>query len=130
MTGSVNQNGEIQAIGGINRKIEGFFDVCRLRGLTGDQGVLVPRANLKNLMLRREIVEAVRMGKFIIYAVGTIDEGIEVLTGVPAGERDSKGRFPASSINGMVEKTLEEYSKRMKRYAPLEGGREERDEEG
>lgn len=130
VTGSVNQNGEIQAIGGINRKIEGFFDVCRLRGLTGDQGVLVPRANLKNLMLRREMVEAVRMGKFIIYAVGTIDEGIEVLTGVPAGERDSKGRFPASSINGMVEKTLEEYSKRMKRYAPLEGGREERDEEG
>ncbi len=129
MTGSVNQNGEIQAIGGINRKIEGFFDVCRLRGLTGDQGVLVPRANLKNLMLRREIVEAVRMGKFIIYAAGTIDEGIEVLTGVPAGERDSKGRFPVSSINGMVEKTLEEYSKRMMRYTPLERGREERDEE-
>lgn len=115
VTGSVNQNGEIQAIGGINRKIEGFFDVCRLKGLTGEQGVLIPRANLRNLMLRRDVVEAVEQGKFQIYAVSTIDEGIEVLTGVPAGQRDSERRYPAGSVNGLVEKQLEEYSERLKR---------------
>jgi predicted ATP-dependent protease len=117
VTGSVNQNGEIQAIGGINRKIEGFFDVCRAKGLTGEQGVLAPRANLRNLMLRRDVIEAVEGGKFHIYAIGTIDEGIEVLTGVPAGERDSAGRYPDTSVNGLVEKKLEEYSERIKRAA-------------
>ena len=117
VTGSVNQNGEIQAIGGVNYKIEGFFDVCRLKGLTGDQGVLVPRANLRNLMLRRDVVEAVAQGKFHIYAVGTIDEGIEVLTGVPAGQRDSAGRYPDGSVNALVEKKLEEYAERLKNAA-------------
>ncbi len=114
VTGSVNQNGEIQAIGGINYKIEGFFDVCRLKGLTGEQGVLVPRSNVRNLMLRRDVVEAVEQGKFNIYAVGTLDEGIEVLTGVPAGQRDSEGHYPLSSVNGLVEKQLKEYSERLK----------------
>jgi predicted ATP-dependent protease len=117
VTGSVNQNGEIQAIGGINRKIEGFFDVCRVKGLTGEQGVLIPRANLRNLMLRRDVVEAVTEGKFRIFAASTIDEGIEILTGVSAGARDSEGRYPPSSINGLVEKRLEEYSERLKRSA-------------
>jgi len=117
VTGSVNQNGEIQAIGGVNRKIEGFFDVCRLKGLTGEQGVLVPQANLRNLMLRRDVVESVEQGKFHIYTVRTIDEGIEVLTGVPAGKRDSKGRYPSSSISDLVEKQLKEYSKRIKRFS-------------
>jgi len=93
VTGSVNQNGEIQAIGGINQKIEGFFDVCRLKGLSGDQGVLMPRSNLRNLMLRPDVVTAVQEGKFHIYAVSTIDEGIEVLTGVAAGERDIQLRI-------------------------------------
>jgi ATP-dependent Lon protease len=129
VTGSVNQNGEIQAIGGINRKIEGFFDICRLKGITGDQGVLVPRSNLRNLMLRRDVVEAVEQGKFCIYAVSTIDEGIEVLTGTPAGQRDSEGHYPATSINGMVEKQLEEYSKRLKRFTVSERRREDRNEE-
>jgi len=129
VTGSVNQNGEIQAIGGINRKIEGFFDICRLKGLTGDQGVLLPRSNLRNLMLRRDVVEAVEQGKFRIYAVSTIDEGIEVLTGTPAGERDSEGHFPASSINGMVEKRLEEYSKRLKQFTVSERRKEGRNAE-
>lgn len=115
VTGSVNQNAEIQAIGGINRKIEGFFDVCRAKGLTGEQGVLMPRANLRNLMLRRDVVEAVEQGKFHIYAVSTIDEGIEVLTGVTAGQRDGEGKYPASSVNGMVEKRLKEYSESFKR---------------
>ncbi len=100
ITGSVNQNGEIQAIGGINRKIEGFFDICRLKGMTGDQGVLVPRSNLRNLMLRPDVVEAVEQGKFHVFAVSSIDEGIEVLTGTPAGERDHEGQYPPSTING------------------------------
>ncbi len=117
VTGSVNQNGEIQAIGGINHKIEGFFDVCRLKELTGEQGVLIPRSNVRNLMLRRDVVEAVEQGKFRIYAVGSIDEGIEVLTGVPAGPRDSEGHYPASSVNGLVEKQLKEYSERLKLVA-------------
>lgn len=116
VTGSVNQNGEIQAIGGINRKIEGFFDVCRIKELTREQGVLIPQANLRNLMLRRDVVEAVERGDFHLYAVGTVDEGIEVLTGVRAGARDSKGRYPASSINGLVQKQLRAYSQRLKSF--------------
>lgn len=114
VTGSVNQNGEVQPIGGINWKIEGFFDVCRLKGLTGQQGVLVPRANLRNLMLRHDVVEAVNQGKFHIYAVGTVDEGIEVLTGIPAGQKDPSGQYPPSSVNGLVERRLKEYSKQLK----------------
>jgi predicted ATP-dependent protease len=116
VTGSVNQNGEVQAIGGVNRKIEGFFDTCRLNGLTGEQGVLIPRANLRNLMLRDDVVETVSQGKFHIYAVSSIDEGIEILTGVPAGERDSEGHYPASSVNGLVEKQLIEYSNRLRPF--------------
>lgn len=131
VTGSVNQNGEIQAIGGINRKIEGFFDVCRMKELTGVHGVLVPRANLRNLMLRRDVLEAAAQGRFHIYAVSTIDEGIEVLTGVSAGERDGEGRYPPSSINGLVERQLKEYSARLKRAvapASRQGAEEERDD--
>ena len=118
VTGSVNQNGEIQAIGGINQKIEGFFDVCRLRGLSGSQGVLMPRANLRNLMLRADVVEAVSQGKFFIYAVSTVDEGIEVLTGMTAGKRGADGRYPEDSVNGLVEKKLEQFTERQKQ---LEG---------
>lgn len=118
VTGSVNQNGEIQAIGGINRKIEGFFDVCRLKGLTGEQGVLIPQANLRNLMLRHDVVEAVDQGKFHVYAVSTIDEGIEILTGVPAGQKDGDGHYPPGSVNGLVEKQLDDYSERLRRSAP------------
>lgn len=124
ITGSVNQNGEIQPIGGINRKIEGFFDVCRLKGLTGEQGVLIPRANLRNLMLREDVVQAVGRGQFHIYAVSTIDEGIEVLTGVPAGTRDNTGHYPPPSLNGMVEKQLREYSDGLKNFVASEGHRE------
>lgn len=114
VTGSVNQNGEVQAIGGINWKIEGFYDVCRLKGLTGTQGVLMPKSNLRNLMLRPDVVAAIREGKFHIYAVGTIDEGIEVLTGMPAGQREGTGHYPEGTINGRVEKKLIEYSERLK----------------
>lgn len=118
VTGSVNQNGEIQAIGGVNQKIEGFYDVCRLKGLTGAQGVLIPRANLRNLMLRPDVADAVREGKFMVYAVGTIDEGIEVLTGVPAGARDEQGRYPEGSVNERVERTLRQFTERQKKIAP------------
>lgn len=130
VTGSVNQNGEIQAIGGINRKIEGFFDVCRIKGLTGEQGVLIPRANLRNLMLRRDVVEAVAQGKFHIYAASTLDEGIEVLTGVPAGTRDRQGRYLPSSLNGLVEKRLEAYSKRLRRAGLPAASKRTEEEEG
>jgi len=117
VTGSVNQNGEVQAIGGVNYKIEGFFDVCRLRGLTGEQGVMIPTSNLRNLMLRPDVVEAVKEGKFHIYAVGTINEGMEVLTGIPAGERDARGCYPEHSVNGLVEKKLLHYAEQLRRMS-------------
>lgn len=113
VTGSVNQNGEVQAIGGINHKIEGFYDVCRLQGLTGTQGVMMPKSNLRNLMLRPDVVEAVKQGKFHVYAVGSINEGIEVLTGVAAGARNAEGHYPEDSINGRVEKMLRQYSEQL-----------------
>jgi len=106
VTGSVNQHGDVQAIGGVNEKIEGFFDICRARGLTGEQGVLIPASNVRHLMLRHDVVEAVRAGKFHVYPVSTIDEGIELLTGLPAGERDANGQFPEQSINFRVEMRL------------------------
>jgi lon-related putative ATP-dependent protease len=106
VTGSVNQYGQVQAIGGVNEKIEGFFDVCRAQGLTGEQGVLIPASNVKHLMLRPDVVAAVAAGQFRVYAVETIDQGIEVLTGVPAGERDAQGEFPAGSVNQRVEARL------------------------
>ena len=112
VTGSVNQRGQVQAIGGVNEKIEGFFDVCRARELTGEQGVLIPASNVKNLMLRRDVVDAVREGKFQVHAVETIDQGIEILTGVPAGERDASGNFPAGTINQRVEARLVELAEK------------------
>jgi len=106
VTGSVNQRGEVQAIGGVNEKIEGFFDLCRARGLTGEQGVLIPASNVKDLMLRRDAVEAAEAGKFRVYPVQTIDQGIALLTGLEAGERDSTGKFPEGSVNHRVEARL------------------------
>jgi lon-related putative ATP-dependent protease len=106
VTGSVDQHGDVQAIGGVNEKIEGFFDVCAARGLGGEHGVLVPRTNVKHLMLRKDVVDAVRAGKFRIFAVSTIDEGIEILTGVPAGARGADGKFPEGTINRKVEDRL------------------------
>lgn len=102
VTGSVNQRGQVQAIGGVNEKIEGFFDICQARGLTGEQGVLIPIANVKNLMLRHDVVAAVEAGQFNVYPVETIDEGIEMLTGMPAGERGEDGRYPPNTINRRV----------------------------
>jgi len=102
VTGSVNQRGQIQAIGGVNEKIEGFFDVCRARGLTGEQGVLIPAANVDNLMLRRDVVDAAAAGQFHIYPVTSVDEGIALLTGLPAGEPDEDGHYPPESVNGRI----------------------------
>ena len=111
VTGSVNQHGEVQAIGGVNEKIEGFFDICNKRGLTGEQGVLIPAANVKNLMVRNDVVEAIEAGKFNIYPIESIDQGIELLTGVPAGEPDEEGRYPEDTINGRVQARLAELAK-------------------
>ena len=105
-TGSVNQKGEIQAIGGVNEKIEGYYEICKMQGLTGTQGVIIPKQNIQNLNLDDEVVKAVKNGKFHIYAVSTIDEGIEILTGVPAGRKDIPG-----TVNAMVYNTLQKYAK-------------------
>ena len=112
VTGSVNQLGQIQAIGGVNEKIEGFFDLCKSRGLTGEQGVVIPASNVRHLMLRGDVVNAVRDGKFQIFAVESIDQGMEILTGVPAGERDSAGKFPEGSVNAKVEARLIEFARK------------------
>ncbi len=106
VTGSVNQHGEVQAIGGVNEKIEGFFDLCKARGELNGQGVIIPRANVPHLMLRQDVIDAAAAGKFHVYAIATIDEGIELLTGVPAGERDAAGKFPEGTVNQKVESCL------------------------
>ncbi len=110
VTGSVNQKGEIQPIGGVNDKIEGFFQICKIRGLDGSHGVMIPKQNINNLNLSEEVVQAVKEGKFHIYAISTIEEGIEVLTGVPAGKKDSNGHFPAGSINYLAYEKLRKYA--------------------
>ena len=111
VTGSVNQKGEIQPIGGVNDKIEGFYQVCKLRGLDGSHGVIIPVQNVNNLSLSDEIIEDVKNKNFHIYAISTIDEGIELLTGVPAGKKDSNGKFPAGTINYLVQEKLVKYAK-------------------
>jgi predicted ATP-dependent protease len=110
VTGSVNQHGEIQAIGGVNEKIEGFFDVCRARGLTGTQGVLIPKANVQHLMLRKDVVDACAAGRFAIYEVANVGEGITLLTGVAPGERGPDGAYPSGSINRRVEDRLRSFA--------------------
>ena len=110
VTGSVNQKGQIQPIGGVNEKIEGFYQICKMRGLDGTHGVMIPTQNIRNLQLSDEIVESVKNGLFTIYAVSTIDEGIEVLTGVPAGKKDKNGKFPAGTINYLVYEKLKKYA--------------------
>ena len=120
VTGSVNQKGEIQAIGGVNEKIEGFFEICKIKGLSGKQGVMIPESNVQNLMIKEEIVEALKNGKFHIYSVKTIDEGIEVLTDIKAGKRQQDGTFPKDTVNYLVDKNLREMAERLKDF-PLEG---------
>ena len=111
VTGSVNQKGDIQPIGGVNEKIEGFFKICKTRGLDGSHGVMIPKLNIQNLNLSDEVVEAVKESKFHIYAISTIEQGIEILTGVPAGKKDLNGRFPAGSVNYLAYEKLKKYAK-------------------
>ena len=126
VTGSVNQKGEIQPIGGVNEKIEGFFEVCKAKGLTGNQGVMIPHLNIDDLMLRKDVVEAVKGRKFHIYPVKTIDQGIEILTGMEAGEILEEGRFREGTVNDRVDKKLRELGKKIKEF---EGGEEGAKEE-
>ena len=111
VTGSVNQKGEIQPIGGVNEKIEGFYQICKLRGFNGEQGVIIPKQNVRNLHLNDEIIDSVRKSKFHIYAISSIDEGIEILTGVPAGKKDRNGNFPLGTVNYLVHEKLKKFAK-------------------
>jgi len=117
VTGSVNQWGEVQAIGGVNEKIEGFFDVCNAKGLDGSQGVLIPHANAQHLMLREDVVAAVAAGRFAVHAVATIDDGIEILTGVAAGVQQADGPFPDGTVNRRVADRLLRFAERARLFA-------------
>jgi lon-related putative ATP-dependent protease len=121
VTGSVNQRGEVQAIGGANEKIEGFFDICQQRGLTGEQGVLIPTANVKHLMLRQDVIDAVKAGKFHVYPVETVDQGIELLAGLPAGKRGADGEYPADSVNGRVQAAITQLAERRQGFLHPDG---------
>jgi Lon-like ATP-dependent protease len=123
VTGSVDQQGRVQPIGGAQSKIEGFFDVCVAQGLTGDQGVMIPAANVHNLMLRDDVIAACQRGEFHIWAVNTIDEGLELLTGVKAGKRGKSGRFPKDSIHARVEARMKSISE------GLDGAKKDHDED-
>jgi len=125
VTGSVNQHGKVQPIGGVNEKIEGFFDICKERGLTGEQGVLIPAANEKNLMLRGDIIEAVKAEQFNIYSVETIDEGMEHLSGLKMGEPDENGNYPEGTINHKVTAQLQKFAKSRKAFATPKNGSEQ-----
>lgn len=117
LTGSVNQQGQVQAVGGVTEKVEGFFDVCKAAGFTGEQGVLIPAANVKHLMLRHDIVEAVERGQFRVFEIETVDEALELLTGLPAGVRDAKGEFPEGSLNRRVETRLVGFAEKARAFA-------------
>ncbi|MFP3940216.1 MAG: Lon protease family protein [Thermoanaerobaculia bacterium] len=121
VTGSVNQHGEVQPIGGVNEKIEGFFDVCRARGLTGRQGVLIPRANVKHLMLRSDVVDAVAGGRFHVWAVETVDQGMEILTGLSMGAADGAGKYPEGTVNRRVADRLAAYAQKAREWGTGRG---------
>ncbi len=121
VTGSVNQNGEVQAIGGANEKIEGYFEICKSAGLTGEQGIVLPASNVANLMLKETVVEAIREGRFHLWPVRTIDEGIEVLTGVKAGERQADGSFETDTVNARVDQRLRKMADDLQRFGKVDG---------
>lgn len=118
VTGSVNQRGEVQAVGGVTQKVEAFYRICRDRGLTGEQGVIIPRANVRNLMLSEEIVDAIRAHRFHVFAVSTIDEGIELLTGIPAGRPDPNGRYLEGTINARISQISQVFGERVRAFGP------------
>jgi predicted ATP-dependent protease len=119
ITGSVNQHGQVQAIGGVNEKVEGFFDICKTKQLSGEQAVLIPAANSKHLMLRHNVVQAAKQAEFRIFPIATVDQAISLLTGVDAGERDAEGKYPENSVNGRVEQRLLEFSRARASFAKL-----------
>ncbi|MEI7434750.1 MAG: S16 family serine protease [Methanomicrobiales archaeon] len=116
VTGSVNQKGEVQAFGDVNINLRGFYEVCKKNGLNGKQRAMIPASNVQDLMLKEELVEAAKEGKFTIYLVHSIDEGIEILTGVPAGERRPNGTFPEGTVNYLVDKRLREMAEKVREY--------------
>ena len=120
----MNQLGEIQAIGGAIYKIEGFFDVCKAKGLTGRQGVIIPKDNIRNLVLREDVIQAVRDGLFTVYAVDTVEQGMEVLTGMPAGEPDAGGRYPEGTLNHAISKNLEHLATKARETEGRSGDRD------
>jgi len=125
VTGSMNQAGEVQPIGGVNEKIEGFFEICRAKGLTGAQGVIIPRRNVRHLMLKKEVVEAVREGRFAIYPIDHMDDGLEILTGMEAGVRGEDGSYPEGTLNFLAEKRLSELAKGLKEFRKPAAGKKE-----
>jgi predicted ATP-dependent protease len=130
MTGSMNQKGEVQPIGGVNQKVEGFHDVCKVIGFTGEQGVIVPRQNLQNLMLREDVVASVREGNFRVWEASTLDDALEILTGMPAGERDKDGKYPDGTVHHAVEKSLRDMADRMKKASAPARGRKKDEAKG
>ncbi len=124
ITGSMDQRGEVQAIGGVNQKIEGFYDVCRIKGLTGEQGVIIPASNVQDLMLREDVVQAVRDHRFAIHAVSEIDQALELLSGVAAGSPTSEGVYPPGSLNGRVVVRLAEIAKDLRDAGGRQGDSE------
>jgi predicted ATP-dependent protease len=126
LTGSINQHGEVQAIGGVNEKIEGFFDVCAARGLTGDQGVIIPRANVPHLMLRADVVAAVAAGRFHVHAVADVDEALALLTDRAAGAREASGHFARGSVNAQIEARLAAFADDARRFSRDRGERPHR----
>ncbi|MFC1672146.1 Lon protease family protein, partial [Planctomycetota bacterium] len=127
VTGSVNQKGEIQPIGGANEKVEGFFDICAKKGLTGSQGVVLPKKNVRHLVLKKEVIDAVERGDFHIYPIETVDEALEIFLGIPAGEPNEDGTYPEDTVNGLVMKRLEDLAEEMRRFAK---GEDDSDEDG
>jgi lon-related putative ATP-dependent protease len=127
LTGSINQHGQVQAIGGVNEKIEGFFDICAARGLTEGHGVIIPESNVKHLMLRDDVVRAAHEGRFAVYSVSTVDQAMELLTGTPAGSPDQSGRFPEESVNGRVARRLEAFAEKARAFQLSSDGREPSD---
>jgi len=116
VTGAVSQQGEVQPVGGVNQKIEGFFDLCQARGLTGDQGVIIPQGNVPDLMLKTEVIEAIKADRFHVYAVSHVDEALEILTGRPAGERSEDGTFPEGSLNRLIDQKLQDFLEKARRF--------------
>ena len=123
VTGSVDQFGRVQAVGGVTRKIEGFFDICQARGLTGAQGVLIPTSNVQHLMLRQDVIDACKAGRFAVYPIANINAGIALLTGIAAGEREPGGDYPLGSINRRVEERLRSFASIRRSFGRLDESR-------